>query len=243
MKKILIIKTGCMPKEIINLHGDMEYFFIKGMVLPEKSFIISNVFDGVDLPDFNETSGIIITGSSAMATDNHEWIRKTALKLRDAIERNIPILGVCFGHQLLVHALGGTVSYNPNGREIGTVKIQLNEKAENDELFEIFSEPEIKVQVSHSQSVAKLPKEAELLALNSHERHHAFRVKNKKAWGCQFHPELDAGTIKLLIKFYQKQIEKEGLDPEKLSKRCIETQYGERLLKRFAKIIIKNENT
>jgi len=242
-QKILIIKTGCMPKEIVDLHGDMEDFFIRGMGLPKDLFIISKVFDGVDLPDLKEISGILITGSMTMVTDDHEWIKKTSVKLQDAIKRDIPVLGICFGHQLMAHALGGTVSYNPNGREVGTVKIILDEKAENDELFKIFQGSKIIVQASHSQSAVKLPKEAEPLAFNSHEVHHAFKVKNKKAWGLQFHPELNAATIKLIIKFNQKQIKNEGLDPEKLSKGCIETQYGERLLKRFAQIIMANKNT
>lgn len=231
-----------MPEKIVESCGDIEDFFIRGMELPKDFFIISDIFETNGLPLFNEISGIIITGSRSMITDTHEEIGKTASLLPEAIDKNIPMLGVCFGHQLLAHALGGAVSFNPNGREIGTVKIRLAEKTKNDDLFEVFPEREISVQASHLQSVLKLPKQTEVLAFNSHEAHHAFRVKNKKAWGLQFHPELDADTIKHLIKFYHKQIEQEGLVPEKLSGGCIETQYGKRLLRRFAEIIMQNES-
>ena len=240
-KKILIIKTGSMPDEIISSHGDMEDFFVEGMGLAEDSFVVSEVFAGNNLPDLDKISGIVISGSRYMITDAYQWIAETAARINDAVKKNIPVLGVCFGHQLLVHALGGSVSYCLKGREIGTVRIQLNEKAKEDELFKVFPEREISVQVSHSQSVIELPADSELLAFNSHEAHHAFKLKNKRVWGVQFHPELNAMAIKLLIKFNREKIKEEGLDPEELSEKCIETQYGEKLLRRFARIIMENE--
>lgn len=238
MKKILIVKTGCLPGAIADARGDMEDHFMRGMGLSDSLFAVSNVHEGDVFPGLDGISGIVVTGSSHMITDDCEWVCRTACSLSEAVRRDIPVLGVCFGHQLLAHATGGFVNFNPNGREIGTVSVRLSEKAKTDELLKVISESEICVQVSHRQSVMRLPDGAEALAFNRHDSHHAFRLKGRKAWGLQFHPELDAETVRLLIKFGRREIRKEGLDPEKLSRECFDTESGRRILKRFAEIVM-----
>lgn len=240
MKKILIVKTGCLPRAIVEKRGDMENYFMRGMGLPESLFVVSSVHEGDVFPILDGISGIVVTGSSHMITDDCEWICRTACSLAEAVRRDIPVLGVCFGHQLLAHATGGFVHFNPNGREIGTVSVRLAGKAKTDELLKVIPEDEICVQVSHRQSVMRLPEGAEALASNKHESNHAFRLKGRKAWGLQFHPELDAETVRLLIKSGRREIKNEGLDPEKLSRECFDTEAGVRILKRFAEIVMHN---
>ena len=55
----------------------------------------------------------LITGSPAMVTDREPWSEDTAAWLREAAAAGLPMFGVCYGHQLLAHALGGKVGYNP----------------------------------------------------------------------------------------------------------------------------------
>src|SRR5688572_21533998 len=74
-------------------------------------------------------AGTIVTGSGAMVTDRHEWSERSAQWLRDAAHDGMPLLGICYGHQLIAHALGGEVDYHPAGREMGTVQLELHPQA------------------------------------------------------------------------------------------------------------------
>ena len=65
------------------------------------------------------------------------------------------MLGICYGHQLLAHALGGRVDYNPLGRQIGTLDVTLHDAVEHDALFSGFPRT-LHVPVSHRQSVTVL---------------------------------------------------------------------------------------
>ena len=89
------------------------------------SILIINVHEGDALPPITQLSGIIITGSPAMVTEQQPWMLALAAWLPSVINANLPLLGICFGHQILAQTLGGTVGYHPQGREIGTVDISL----------------------------------------------------------------------------------------------------------------------
>src|SRR6187551_1930024 len=65
-------------------------------------------------------SGVIVTGSAAHLRHEEEWMKWTMEALLKLNEKQIPILGICFGHQMLGQAFGGVVDFNPNGREVGT---------------------------------------------------------------------------------------------------------------------------
>lgn len=235
MKPILLIKTGSTFPEIKTDRGDFEDWIIDGMGLDRRYFSIIDVSQGEALSEQFDYSGIIIPGSHAMVTDHLDWSERTAAWIPRAVEQRIPMLGICYGHQLIAHALGGTVDYNPNGPEFGTAKIQLTPAAKDDPLFSILPD-EVEFQVSHSQSVIELPPGAELLALNEMESHHAFRYRNH-VWGIQFHPEFDADITRRYIRMLFQKLEAKGLNPKKISRSSYATPFGSAFLKRFAKII------
>src|SRR5690606_25413737 len=71
-------------------------------------------------PGLGEVAGVVVTGSPARIADQSPWMRRAQDALVDLVERGVPVLGICFGHQLLGMALGGRSGPNPRGREIGT---------------------------------------------------------------------------------------------------------------------------
>jgi GMP synthase (glutamine-hydrolysing) len=124
------------------------------------------------------------------------------------------------------------VDNNPNGREYGTVEVRLEEAARKDELLAGFAQS-IHVQVSHTQSVVRLPPGAVLLASSAREANHAYRV-GSSAWGVQFHPEFDAEIMRAYIRNQSKALRAEGQDPDMLFSETRDTPFGSEILRRFA---------
>ncbi len=214
---------------------DFEHWFIRGSGQDAKLFICCAIDQHQALPDLDEIAGIIITGSAAYVTDLAPWNFTAADYLQAAQARQLPILGVCYGHQLLAWAFAGEVGFHPMGREIGTFGITLTAASASDPLFQGTTK-QFEVQVSHQQSVLRLPQQAVLLAKNSFEPHHAFRL-GKTTWGVQFHPEFSAGILRAYIQERSETIAAEGLDVEQLLSRVEETPQSAELLKRFIEIV------
>ncbi|WP_435100968.1 type 1 glutamine amidotransferase [Halarchaeum sp. P4] len=143
---------------------------------------------GGELPDDYDFDGVIVTGSrsSVYWDDEEEWIAPTREWVARADERGLPILGVCFGHQLVAEALGGRVE-GMDEYEIGYREVTHDG---SDPLFDGV-DTEFTVFTTHSDAVTDLPPGAELLAENEYGVH-AFRRGN--AYGVQFHPEYDTNT-------------------------------------------------
>ena len=205
------------------------------MQIDSDSAIIVDVFSGSPLPGFDGISGVVISGSHAMITEHQDWSERTVEWLLGAVERQIPILGICYGHQLIAYALGGEVGDNPNGCEFGTVEVNLNENARGDKLFGGFSTP-MRVHVSHTQSVLRLPDNAKLLASSDVDINQAFVVGNS-AWGVQFHPEFDAEIVIEYINQHREALLREHNSPDRIIERCLDTPHGSEMLKRFVEIL------
>lgn len=184
MPDLVIVKVGDSFPELAREIGDFEDWVAAGL---GQRALVADPRAGDALPA--EVAGVVITGSHEMVTDKAEWSERTAAWLAGLVARQVPVLGICYGHQLLAHALGGEVAYHPGGMEIGTVSVALTEAARSDRLFGDLP-GRFAVQVIHGQSVRRLPQGAVHLAGNGFEPHQAFRV-GPCAWGVQFHPEFD----------------------------------------------------
>jgi GMP synthase (glutamine-hydrolysing) len=118
--KIAILVTGHIRKSV---SVDYDVLLIEGMQMPRNSFEVFDLPNGDNLPDDMDFAGIVISGSSKMLTDGIDWLEETADWLRKQAEKNTPILGICFGHQLLAYAFGGKIADNPNGIEVEPRKL------------------------------------------------------------------------------------------------------------------------
>lgn len=237
MLRIAILKTGSTYPAIRERFGDFEDWFVAGLTRDRKddeSHLELQTFHVVDgeLPDASgEWDGIVVTGSPAMVSEREPWSETTARWLANAIEAGVPALGVCYGHQLLAHAMGGEVGYHPQGRESGSYAIRLTASASEDPLFGSLPQ-QFPAQLTHLQSVLALPPGAVLLASSEFEPHQAFRIGNH-AWGIQFHPEFSDDVMRAYLDVQTPALRKEGLDPAQLIDEVVETPDASALLQRF----------
>jgi len=233
LNEITLIKTGGTIPEIRQQHGDFENWFAEGLGVPGVQQV--DVFRNQPLPSLDETAGIVITGSAAMVSHREDWSEETAQWLKQAVLAGLPVLGVCYGHQLLAQALGGKVGPNPNGRQMGTVLTKSLDSATSDPLLGHLP-PEYYSQTSHSESVLELPSNAERLATSPLDDNFAIRFA-EKAWGVQYHPEFSGPVMSKYIQYRSDALRKEGLDPEELLAKVTETKQALSVLQKFADLV------
>ncbi|ADU64044.1 MAG: glutamine amidotransferase [Pseudodesulfovibrio sp.] len=231
-RPILVLKTGSTFDHLIPARGDFEHWTARGMGLAPDQWICADVRRGDPLPDPAILTGCVITGSHDMVTDDADWMLTTGRWLAGAVDAGLPMLGICFGHQLMAHALGGRADYHPDGPEIGTVPVTLTHEAARDPLFSSLP-PVFAAHVTHSQTASVLPPACVVLAASDHDRHQAFRL-GRHAWGVQFHPEFDAEATRHYVTAQAAKIAAHGNDPDALRDSVRETPESADLLRRFA---------
>jgi GMP synthase (glutamine-hydrolysing) len=182
------------------------------------------------LPPSERFAGIIVTGSASSVTERAPWMLRAEELLARAVQRNDPVLGICFGHQLLGQALGGLVERNPRGREMGTLPLAI---VADDPLLDRSIEPAL-VHATHVDSVTRLPKQARILASSALDPHAALRF-GERAWGVQFHPEFDAGVMSDYIEQRRDLLLEEGRDPAAMLAGIGPARAGRAVLQRFAR--------
>jgi GMP synthase (glutamine-hydrolysing) len=214
--------------------GDNHVLFAKMMQLDPAHVVEVPIQDeGCPLPDPAGIAGVVISGSPAMVTDRHAWAERTARWVAGT-NGQVPVLGVCFGHQLVAHALGGRVAPLPARSEYGTIAVQTTPAADADPIFQGIAGT-FAAQAAHSQTVAELPPGATLLAENS------FGVQaarmSETVWGLQFHPEFDVGLMKVLFSSYAGYMARAGVDVETEQARLAPSPMALRVLRNFAGLV------
>ncbi|HIF95913.1 MAG TPA: glutamine amidotransferase [Myxococcales bacterium] len=239
MKPILILKTGDTLPDVSARRGDFDLWIREGLALSDVPVETVCVFRDEPLPSPQSVAGVVVTGSAAMVSEREAWSERSAAWLAAAVGSGTWILGICYGHQLLAHALGGRVGPNPRGRQIGTISLQLD--APGDALLGGLPE-EIVVQATHLEVVLEFPKAATALGTNTMDANAAFRV-GERAWGVQFHPEFDADIMRGYIRGRRELIVQEGGDPVALEAACRDSPHGAAVLARFGELVRRAESS
>lgn len=179
------------------------------------------------LPELTDALAVFVTGSAASVTEASPWMERASAWLRALVAREVPLLGICFGHQLLGHALGGRVSLNPNGREIGTVELTLSDE---DELFG--RSRSMIVNTTHLDSIVALPPAARVLGRTQQEPYAALRF-GPRAWGVQYHPELDGEVMRYYLAARREVLLAEGRDVDAAVRAVRDAPEAASLIERF----------
>lgn len=238
MKPVLIIRTGRAPDAIRARHGDFAHWFRLSAGLHPQRLRVVDVEHGETLPPATEVAGAIITGSAAMVTERADWSERTADWIRGAMDVSLPLFGVCYGHQLMAHALGGTVGYLSGGREIGTQAIELTDAGKRDALAQGLP-VSFRAHTTHEQSVIEAPQGATVLARSARDPHQWLRY-GPHALSVQFHPEFNAEVMRAYIRRKHSAMQSEGSDPARVFKEVAATPLARRLLRQFASTHLGN---
>ena len=238
-ESILILKTGEALPAVKRRCGDFEDWIARGLGKPPDSLEVVSVYKGDSLPSVDSIRGVVITGSPAMVTERPDWSETSAHWLARLVEADsVPVLGLCYGHQLLAHGMGGEVGPNPNGREMGTVEVTFR-RDETESVIEshgpapIFEAGVLRGHMSHVESVLRLPEDARILARSALDPHSALAF-GPRQWGVQFHPEFDREIMQGYVEARRDILESEGLDPDAMIAEAMETFPITRVLARFA---------
>ncbi|KER68889.1 hypothetical protein HR51_25065 [Burkholderia cepacia] len=231
---LVVVKLGSTFPGLSSERGDFEHWFRDAVADWDLPVRILDAAARPALPEPDALAGVILTGSSSMVTDRLPWSERLRPWLARIVAEGLPVLGVCYGHQLLADALGGEVGRRSQGVEIGSVSVTRNADSDGDPLFGALPR-QFPAHCVHWQSVLRLPANACVLAGSAADSHQAYRVGDR-AWGVQFHPEFSELVMRFYIDAYVDALTQDGLDPAHLHAEVQPTADSARLLLAFAKL-------
>lgn len=198
--RIGILETGAVNAALVDDHGPYTPMFDRFLKRADptiETFAVL-VYAGADLPDPADADGWMITGSAHGAYEDHAWLPPFEAFLRAVVARNIPVGGICFGHQILAQALGGTVVKSDKGWGLGAQDYQIAPApAWAAPLGDGFTNFAV-----HQDQVVAVPPSATVLATNSFCENAALfygAPEAPTALTVQPHPEFDAAFVEDII--------------------------------------------
>ncbi len=236
----LILQTG-QPVASLRRHRGFPHWIRVAAGLRADEAVVVDVEAGAALPSRDGFAGTIVTGSAAMVTDRAEWSERSAAWLHDAAHAGMPLLGICYGHQLLAHALGGEVGDHPGGREMGTHTVERLDAAQGDALLRD-APARFSAQLTHRQSVLEAPAEAVVLARSAHDECQAFRI-GARTWGVQFHPEFSTAAMRGYIAARGDDLRREATCPRTLAHAVHAAPHARAILRRFARLSLSGSDS
>ena len=187
MARITIIETGLVPREHRERHGSFPDMFARMIRAadPTATVDVVSIPNGDALPDPRKVEAILITGAAAGVYDELDWMAPLEDFVRKVYVNRTPMVGVCFGHQLIAQALGGTVRKSEKGWGIGRHVYQV--LPENG----VIDGETIAIPCSHQDQVIEAPSDALTILSSDFTPHAGLLYANGTTLTVQPHPEFD----------------------------------------------------
>lgn len=174
---------------------DAEKFtaLLKG-VRPDWQVTTFEVTENVFPASLKGFDGLLIGGSPASVNDDNHWIERLFKLIREAFAAEIPMMGICFGHQAIAQALGGTVGPNPGNFILGTTETTFTAQAP----WMPADANKVTLASAHGEQVTALPQGAEVLGESSACPIAAYRI-GSLVFATQHHPEMTPAFLAALV--------------------------------------------
>lgn len=185
--RIGILQTGHSPDEVRDTLGDYGQMFTRLLDGRGYDFDIYSVVDGAFPPGPDAADGWLITGSKHGAYEDHDWIPPLEALIRQIRAADLPLIGVCFGHQIIAQALGGRVEKFDGGWAIGRQVYDINGA-------------KIALNAWHQDQVVDLPDDARVFVSNPFCANAGLMIGDR-IMTIQPHPEFPARMIDALIRY------------------------------------------
>lgn len=186
------MKIGILKCDtIIDTFENYDKIILDFLKLSDNNIFVKsfNCVNG-ELPDdsdFNYYNGFIISGSQYSVHDDFDWIFDLKVKIREMNRLNIKMIGISFGHQIIINALGGKVEINEKGWEI--LETPIYDTIENSLFY---------INQLHHEIVTKIPDDFIEIFYNENSRFQGCLKINILT--LQGHPEYDSFNITQLLK-------------------------------------------
>jgi len=230
-RPLLLYVLGEPPDEVARAHGRFEDWF--GALWREDPVEVT-VFDGArpaPPPSPEEFAGAVLTGSPASLTAPEHWMEIAVEFVRHAAFAGTPVLGVCFGHQLIGAAYGGSVVVNPKGWEVSTRQVHVNDAGRGDPLFEGVGDC-FEANLSHAdviQADTMAPANGLRILAHSDATEAQALAAGDAIRGVQFHPELNGAIARGYIEARRDVFP----EPDDLAARARDTPDAVRVFRNF----------
>lgn len=234
-KPILLLQTGDAPPFIVERCGNFDKMFYREAGLAGRDVVTVHAARGERPGRLSSYRAIIVTGSPAMVSDREAWSEDAAEWLLRAMDAGVSIFAVCYGHQLLAHALGGRVGYHPQGEEVGTFRIEVNEAGKAHPLLSK-TPSDFPANLAHSQTVLEPPPGARVLAFSRHDPYQMLEYAPDVV-SVQFHPEFDRGTIAAYAEMTGREKPEKTDFYRDMITRASETPEARDILRRFVALV------
>ncbi len=201
--KIGVLVAGHLDKSMFAAHGDIDKV-ISDMLQGQGFEIVSYMVCDNHFPtDLNSADGWIITGSIHCANDDIDWINRLKDLVREIYAKDIALVGICFGHQVIAAALGGKVEQFSGGWGVGGHQYQIAESAATHRVI-----------AWHQDQVIDKPQQAQCIGSSSFCQN-AFLVYSNKVFTMQPHPEFSLALAGDLLEIKQASFSQEMVEQVK----------------------------
>lgn len=186
--KLTLIQPTDVPEPLRARFGPYDRMFHRMFAGENFAFETVRLSEGQPLPDPAELDAVLVTGSSAGVYDTHyPWMEPLRAFIRAAYATKTPMLGICFGHQIMADALGGDVRKSEKGWGLGrhVYEVRSRPPAIGGEL------PEFAIACSHQDQVIVAPEDAEVFLSSEFTPNAGLAYRNGAALSLQPHPEFE----------------------------------------------------